>query len=232
MPTVREVCHAALALLALYGIGLRAQEHGEKVARGPDRTQEDKRILGVIAANKTVDEPSQAVGPMPFRDKLKLGAEDSFDPHGLPGLALSAAIGQWQNQYRSFGQGSRGFAKRYGEAFADQAVGNMMVEAVFPRLLHEDPRYFRLAKGSLLRRAEYALSRVVITRTDSGGRNLNFTELLGNGAAAALSNLYHPAEYRSVSQTMRRAGLTVLTDAPFNLLQEFWPDIRRKVFHK
>ncbi|MBI3696099.1 MAG: hypothetical protein HY238_14810 [Acidobacteria bacterium] len=84
----------------------------------------------------------------------------------------------------------------------------------------------------MLRRAEYALSRVVVTRTDAGGRRFNFTEFLGNGAAAAISNLYRPAEYRSVSLTMQRVGLTVLTDAPFNLLQEFWPDIRHKILQK
>ncbi|MBI3696098.1 MAG: hypothetical protein HY238_14805 [Acidobacteria bacterium] len=122
-------------MLGLFAMTVEAQQRAERVVGVPDRAQEDKRILGVIAANKTVEEPSERVGPMSFQDKLKLGAEDSFAPQGFPGIALSAAIGQWQNQYRSLGQGSRGFAQRYGEAFADQAVGNMMVEAVFPRLL-------------------------------------------------------------------------------------------------
>ncbi len=212
---------AALALLAMT---LAAQKS--------DKPPEDKHILGIISNIKTVEQPSESVEPMAFKQKLKLGAEDSFDPHSFPVLALSAAIGQWQNQYRSLGQGSRGFAGRYGCAFADQAVGNMFGEALFPRLLHEDPRYFRSAKGGVLRRTRYALSRIVITRKDNGRSGFNFTEFLGNGAAAAISNLYYPVEYRSASHTIQRLGLTVMTDAPFNLLKEFWPDLRHKFFHK
>jgi len=213
-----------LVALAFFGITLAAQTS--------DKPQEDKRILGIISNIKTVEQPSESIEPMAFREKLKLGAEDSFDPRSWPGVAVSAAIGQWQNQYRSIGQGSRGFAERYAYAFADQAVGNMLGEAVFPRLLHEDPRYFRVAKGGLLRRTGYALSRVVITRKDNGRNGFNFTEFLGNGAAAAIANLYYPPEYRSASRTIVRLGLTVMTDAPFNVLKEFWPDLRHKFLHK
>jgi hypothetical protein len=108
----------------------------------------------------------------------------------------------------------------------------MLGEAVFPRLLQEDPRYFRSAKGGFLRRTGYALSRVAITRKNNGRNGFNFTEFLGNGAAAAIANLYYPAEYRSASRTMQRLGLTVMTDAPFNVLKEFWPDLRHKFLHK
>lgn len=69
-----------------------------------------------------------------------------------------------------------GFGTRFGGAYADQAIGNMLGEAVFPSLLHADPRYFRKGGGSFFGRAGYALSRIVATRADSGRTTFNFSE--------------------------------------------------------
>ena len=55
----------------------------------------------------------------------------------------------------SFGQGVRGYSKRYGAALADQVMGNLMTEAIMPSLLHEDPRYF--SQGEWLRVEEDGL---------------------------------------------------------------------------
>jgi hypothetical protein len=39
-----------------------------------------------------------------------------------------------------------------------------------------------LGSGGFLRRTAYALSRVVLTKTDSGGTSFNFYEIVGNGS--------------------------------------------------
>jgi hypothetical protein len=67
-------------------------------------------------------------------------------------------LGQWTGQQPSFGQGLKGYGHRLVTNYADQAMGNMFTEGVFPVLLHEDPRYFRRGTGSVLSRAGYALT--------------------------------------------------------------------------
>jgi hypothetical protein len=63
-----------------------------------------------------------------------------------------------------------------------------MTEAIFPALTREDPRYDTLGHGGFLKRSRYAFTRLLITRTDSGGSSLNFSEIIGSGAGAAISN--------------------------------------------
>ena len=68
----------------------------------------------------------------------------------------------------------------------------MLTEAVFPVLLHEDPRYFRRGTGSTWRRLGYAVTRVVITQRDGGGSRFNASEWLGSATTVGIANAYYP----------------------------------------
>src|SRR5579864_4867238 len=147
----------------------------------------DKRVLGVLPNYRTANETA-IYTPITVKQKFSIASKDSFD---YPLLMLGAAIaglGQWTNENPSFGQGAAGFARRFGTSYADQAIGNMMTEAIFPSFLHEDPRYFRRGYGSKWSRTFYAASRVLLTRTDAGNWRFNYSEVLGNAAATAISN--------------------------------------------
>lgn len=197
------------------------------------QTQEppDKRVLGVLPNYRTANE-TLVYTPITAKQKFIIGSKDSFDyPLVLLGGAF-AGLGQWTNQNPSFGQGMAGFGRRLGTAYADQAIGNMMTESFFPSFLHEDPRYFRRATGSKWSRTGYALTRIFVTRTDSGGRRFNYSEVLGNATAVAISNSYYP-ENRAAGENAAKLGELLGTDAVSQVLKEFWPDIKRKIFrHK
>jgi hypothetical protein len=142
---------------------------------------------------------------------------------------MVASIHQAENSDAPFGQGMQGYAKRYGAGFADQAIGNMMTGAVFPSLLRTDPRYFRMGEGRIRQRLGYSLTRIFVTRTDSGRRAINFSELGGNAVAAGISNLYYPSQDRTVSNNLSTWGTQIAIDCFGNELKEFWPDIHRKL---
>ena len=105
-----------------------------------------------------------------------------------------------------------------------------MTEALFPTLTREDPRYYTLGHGGFLKRSGYALTRPLITRTDSGGSSVNFSEIIGNGAGAAISNLYYPSRERSWTKTGQKWIAQIGLDGAFNICKEFWPDINRIIF--
>lgn len=192
----------------------------------------DTHIFGIVPEYDAVNNPTPHYEPISAAEKFTIAAHDGFDPFSWVTTGLYAGVGQWKNQYLQFGQGAQGYAKRYAGAFADGAIANFMSEAIFPSLLHEDPRYFRLGHGSILHRIGYTISREVITRKDSGGEGFNISEITGNLGAAALSNLYYPAQERTVSQTMEKFAVNIVGDAGFNVLKEFWPDMRHKILHK
>jgi hypothetical protein len=89
-----------------------------------------------------------------------------------------------------------------------------------------------LGKGGFFRRAGYAALRVFITRTDSGNKQFNYSELAGSAVAAALSNTYHPAHDRTALNSANIWVTQLWGDAVSFELKEFWPDIRRKLHKK
>jgi hypothetical protein len=191
---------------------------------------EDKRIFGVLPNNRTTENSLPFV-PISAKRKMTIAFKDSFDLPVYPTAAAFALLYQLENQNPSFGQGLAGYAKRFGTAYGDQMIGNMMTEGIVPSLLHEDPRYFRLGEGSKVSRMKYALKQILVTRTDSGGRTFNVAEVGGNAAAVAITNLYYP-DTRTARDNGEKLGIQLATDAFSNELKEFWPDVKRYLQRK
>ncbi len=164
--------------------------------------------------------------------KFRLATAGVFDYFTYPFIGSLAAIAQANNSPKSWGQGWGAYGKRYAASFGDNGIGTYMTTAIFPSLLHEDPRYYQKGKGSVRRRAFYSIGRLFVTRTDSGHARFNFSELVGNAAAGGISNIYHPPEDRTLSRNLNTWGMLIMWDGVSNEVREFWPDIRRKVFRK
>lgn len=194
-------------------------------APGKTPEGEDKRVLGVLPNYRTA-EMSAAGHPLTPEQKLRIATKDSFDyPLIILGGAY-AGLYQIENSHPEFGQGAKGYFKRFGTSYCDQVSGNMMTEGVMPILLHEDPRYFRMAEGSKASRTWYALTRIFVTRTDSGAKSLNYAELVGNGISAGIGLSYYP-DNRDVPDYLQNWGIALATDATSQVLKEFWPDVKR-----
>jgi hypothetical protein len=183
-----------------------------------------------VIPNYRSDEDPTKFKPLTPRAKMKVALDDSFDPSSFLVAGVFAGLGMAQRQYAGFGQGAQGFGKYYGGAFADQAIGNIMTEGLFPSALHQDPRYFVRGQGGFWKRTGYAMSREFITRGDDGRDHFNTSELGGNAAAAGISNTYYPAADRSFGKTANKWGQQIALDAFFNVAKEFWPDMRKRLF--
>ncbi len=169
--------------------------------------------------------------PLSTGEKWDFATAETFAPLTILALGVASAARQDEDDFPTFGQGLRGYTKRYGVAFANHASSDYLTGAVFPVLLKEDPRYFRLGKGGFFRRLFYAGSRIPVTRTDRGANRFNFSEFVGNAAAATLSNVYVPRADRTTTYSAETFGLFLASDALTNVLKEFWPNVRHKLFH-
>ena len=192
----------------------------------------DKRIMGVLPNYKTVPDSSVPYAPITSRQKLFIAFHDSFDMPMFGVAGVYAAIAQLSDQYPTWGQGLGGYAKRYGAAMADQAIGNYMTEAILPIAFHHDPRYFRLGQGGPFRRVTHAMSWVIVNRNDKGHLFFNAPEIAGTAATVGIASLYYPSADRNLHQMSVRFGTQVAFDAGSSVLKEYWPDIRKKIFHK
>src|ERR1035437_9912149 len=201
-------------------------------AKADQEAPPDKRVLGVLPNYRTVNETG-GFTPITAKQKLMIASKDSFDYRLVLLGAAFGGISQLDNSDPSYHQGVEGFAKRLAANYADQALGNMMTEGFFPVLLHEDPRYRRIgsSRGTKKYRSWYAFSRILVTRTDAGGTRFNYSEWAGNATGVAISNLYHP-DQRDWQDNTYKLLEQCATDGISQILKEFWPDIKHKLFHK
>jgi hypothetical protein len=193
----------------------------------------DERILGVIPNFLTVNDPRQNVAPLTAKQKFRLFAKETFDPFTAISAASGAALSQIDNDNPKYGQGAGPYAERFGAAVADITTQTFFADAVMASVLHEDPRYFRRGPGyGVWNRIGYALSRVAVTRTDTGEKSFNYAGILGLSMGIGLSNAYYPDSSVSGKEVATRFGTSLMAAAFGNLLPEFWPDIQQKFFHR
>jgi hypothetical protein len=186
------------------------------------------RILWTLPNFLTVED-AENIPPLTSGQKFKVVGRSLIDPSEFVLIGFVAGLGQASNSDPSYGQGAQGYGKRYATAYADNAIENFMASAALPSLLHQDPRYYQLGRGGFLKRAGHAISRVVLTRSDSGQKQFNYSEVFGAGMAAAISTYsYHPAQDKNVGTVVSVWGTQLGWDIGTYMIKEFWPDLRRK----
>jgi hypothetical protein len=121
-----------------------------------------------VLPNYGTVETANTLPPLTSGQKFRIATASVFDWAAYPFNGALAAIAQAKNDPKEWGQGWGAYGKRYGASFADNSIGTYMTVAVFPSLLHEDPRYYQLGRGSFLHRAYHGVNRLFVTRTDSG----------------------------------------------------------------
>jgi hypothetical protein len=208
-----------------------AQKPQNQQGQNPPAQKKNDRMFYVMPNYLTVENQAK-VPPLTWKQKFSTTADGTFDPYEFVINGVLAGIRQAHDAYPGYGEGLAGYGKRYAAAFADGADENIMVGAVFPSILHTDPRYFQLGHGSFWHRVGYAMSRIAVTRTDSGKNMFNVGEFLGAGVAAGISNVYYPHSDASIDSTLTNWGTELGVDAFGNQLKEFWPDIHRWIMKK
>lgn len=216
---------AAALVIAVLSSALPAHAQVRQLPAETLLTQEtgnDKpdRVFGVLP-NYTTVEHSSEIAPVTTKATFRMAALNSFDPYVFPFVGVVAGLPG----------GGASYGRRYATALADNSIGNFLTTAIVPTLIRQDPRYFELGEGGVWHRVGYAASRSIITRSRTGQRQFNYSEIGGNAMAAVMSNAYYPSASRSLTDTLTRWGMQVMWDTLSNELKEFWPDIRRKL-HK
>jgi len=195
------------------------------------KAQEKQRVLGVVPSFN-VSYLNDAAS-LTRTQKIRLAFRSSVDPVTFGVALVVAGYHEADNDQSGFPWGAKGYGERAGAAYLDTFSSNMIGNGILPALLHQDPRYFRLGHGSKTHRVLYAAAMAVVCKHDNTGKwEPNYSNIAGNIASGALSNLYYPGNNSGVGLTISN-GMIVTAEGAFGaMFQEFWPDISRKLFHK
>lgn len=205
---------------------LRAGEASELPA-APSATQMEvsrERFRAQIEA------PPDLPRRLTVADKFQVFLEHGTSPFTFTAAGVAAGIGQATNADPGFGQGARGFSRRYGAALADSETGAFFSKFLIPVLAHQDPRYRRNGRDPFGARVLDALSQIVEIETDDGETQFNYSQVLGTAVSASISNAYYPPGSRGLRRTGYRTVTRLATEAGLNVVREFLPDIKRAFF--
>jgi hypothetical protein len=213
--------------------GQAAQSAEEKNETHEETTGTSNDRLFYALPNFLTIENANQLPPLTAGQKFKLQARSQFDYVEIPWYGILAGFSQARNTSPGFGQGAAGYGKRYASEWGDGLIENFMTAAVFTSVLHQDPRYYQSGKGSFWHRFGYALSRVVVTRSDSGQQVFNASQVFGSAVAAGISTYsYHPRDERTLRNTASVWGTQLGLDTFTLGVKEFWPDIHRRFSRK
>jgi hypothetical protein len=197
--------------------------------------QEDdnpKRILGFIPNFQTKNDDPGNQPPLTVKEKYILALHQTVDFSAHLGNLFQAGLQQAANEQPHYGQGWGPYAERFGAAEADQATSSFFMFGFLPSVLHDDPRYFRRAKGSIWSRLTYSATRTVVTRRDSGASTFNIPVVAGFLFQQSISTIYYPPEDRSAERVFENWGTSLAFNSGYNVLKEFYPDLIHLAFRR
>jgi len=168
-------------------------------------------------------------GPLDSWQKFKLAANNSVALATIGAALMGSAYGQAINSPAGYGQGAEGYGKRFAAGMARSASSNLFGTFLIASVLHEDPRFYVEKDITFSQAVKYSAVRIVVTRSDSGERAVNFAGLLGPLAGEVLANTYYPQGNRGVRSTFIRYGSDLGSRFAGNLLRQYWPKIDRKL---
>jgi hypothetical protein len=227
-------------MLALAPVGAAQQDPKQKdlpdapapkQGNAPQKHQNAVNTTIEVLGRRSVFFPNIAtsVGPLGSKQKFELFADETVAPSRFLSSAAGAGISQARNSLAGYGQGAGGYGKRFGSSMATAASNNFFGTFVISSLLHRDPRYFVTLHGGAGHRIGYALSRIVVARTDEGKDAANWAGMLGPLLAESLANSYLPVKEQTAGRTFQRYGIRIGLNTASNALREYWPTIFRNL---
>jgi hypothetical protein len=194
-----------------------------------------RRIRAVVVLAVSAAIPmagfGQTLEPLDVTGKLKYHVKCTVGPAAILGDVAYAAVLQADNAPLEWKQGGEAFGKRVASMVAWSGIHNALAFGL-DSTLHQDPRYYRAGGTGFWRRSAHALRGTLLTRTDSGGETLSTWRIGSAYGSAAISNMWYPDRLNTVRLGFIQGSVTLGFDLMGNLGKEFWPDVKRKVFHR
>ncbi len=212
----------ARALLLVGYLGLRAAvaQPGDDVA--------------MAKSGSTVELSSGETPPLPdWRIRRHVLLKHMLGPQAVLEVLPGTLFDESRNFPEAWGRGSTGIVKRLGNQYGQFVTGEF-IEFGVSSAHNEDPRYFRLGNGAVWRRTGHVFRNTFLAHHADGspGMTLAAGRILGVYGAWGLATRWNPPAQHTAGQFLLYGTVGMLTKTGGNAMREFWPDIKRRFFHK
>ena len=177
---------------------------------------------------QTLGAPYQSLTP---RQSLSWFTTNTMDPANLVGGILESALGTAPNRPIEYGPHWGGFADRYGMGMTRSVTGNA-IEAGVGLILREDPRYFREPDHPYKARLGNVVRLTFAARGGGGSLGPAYARYMAIFGDSFLSNSWRVHSEANSRDALLRTAEGFGGVLAGNAFEEFWPDVKKRVFHK
>ena len=153
-------------------------------------------------------------------ERFKRYVKDTVGPMRLLRTGATAGIQQWQDSPEEWGQGMKGYGKRFASGMGKNAIRQTVTYGL-DSAFHLDTGFKRSKREGFFPRLKDALLENVTSRTKSGKRVISAPRFAGiyTGSIIATETWY-PDRY-SYKDGLRQGTTTLLTGFGINVVREF-----------
>jgi hypothetical protein len=223
----------ALALLPLLALTMWGDDPQVPESRRRDHAADlSTRTLKFPLVEPVAVVPERAITAeaLTSGDKARLMLKNSFGVYALLNRGLMAGFSHWEDHPAEWGQGWGAYGKRLANRTGRMAIRNTMrlgLDIAFKT----DPRYDK-CDCSGFSRVRHAAKRVVIARSDYGGETFNTARVVSAMAAPWVAYEWYPARLNTTDRKLMSGASYLGWRVVNNIVAEFWPDVRRKLFRR
>lgn len=153
-------------------------------------------------------------------ERFKRYLKSTIGPFSLVRTGVSAGLNQWNDSPEEWGQGMKGYGKRYASGFGRNAIQQTVTYGL-DEAFHLDTGFERSKREGFGARLKDALLQNVTSRTRSGKRVISAPRFVGVYTGAIIAHeTWYPERY-SYKDGLRSGSITLLTGFGINLFREF-----------
>ena len=177
-------------------------------------------FAGVFVVNGQKATPTPDYVFPTAEERFKRYVKDTVGPFRLVRTAATAGIDQWRDTPEEWGQGAKGYGRRFASGVGRNAIQQTVTYGL-DSALHLDTGFQRSKREGFLPRLKDALLQNVTSRTRSGNRVISAPRFVGvyTGSIVAAETWY-PDRY-SYKDGLRHGTTTLLTGFGINVVREF-----------
>lgn len=207
-----------LVVSAVIACSVRAQQPATEPAG--EKAQDTKSSPQKPDAAKPDPDPTDTYVFPTNRQRFKRYVSDTVGPFRLVRTAAAAGISQWQDTPEEWGQGMKGYGRRFASGFGRNAIQQTVTYGL-DEALDLDTGFRRSKHDGFMPRVKDAFLETVTSRTRSGKRVLSAPRLAGVYTSSIIATeTWYPERY-NYRDGLRIGSTTLLTNFGFNLVREF-----------
>ena len=165
-------------------------------------------------------------------DRWRLYFKQNFTTVGAYlGMFMGSVLDQVGNQPPEWGQGISGYGQRLVSRFGSGVIQGT-IQASACAVVGQDPRYIRSASEHAWPRIGHALLYSVLTYNNEGKTRFAAATLGSYYSSSMIATSWLPSRYTPLGDGIRDGNRQVILAGVSNLIQEFWPEIRKIIGRK